>query len=62
MSHTPCADCGATWGELLPNRKTPERIDGKRFGIDGVLCRVCYQKHRYRLRIGIGRWNREKSA
>lgn len=39
-----CADCGDPDGPLKGCR-TPARVSGERFGIDGELCNRCYQKH-----------------
>lgn len=43
-SWPPCADCGDPDGPLK-GRRTPARVSGERFGIDGQLCNRCYQKH-----------------
>lgn len=43
-SWPPCADCGDPDGPLKGCR-TPSRVSGVRFGIDGELCNRCYQKH-----------------
>lgn len=41
----PCASCETTGGYIRARGDTPRRISGKRFGIDGDICRNCYARH-----------------
>lgn len=41
-SWAPCAFCGQKDGPMSKQCVTPERISGKRFGIDGKICHSCY--------------------
>lgn len=49
-----CSDCGTEDGYVRSGLKTPIRINGSRFGIDGDLCWSCYDKHNKR-RVRAGR-------
>jgi hypothetical protein len=45
-SWDPCARCGDPDGQLHPGKpaaRTPSRINGQRFGIEGSLCWRCYK-------------------
>jgi cbb3-type cytochrome oxidase subunit 1 len=46
----PCSDCGAEDGHLNTGNVRPARLSGVRFGFapGAVLCKTCYEKHRYR--------------
>jgi hypothetical protein len=48
LSAPPCYECGATQGHVRPDRKTPRRVDGQRFGLPGLLCNTCYERYRTR--------------
>lgn len=54
----PCVDCGEKDGRIEGSNKTPDRLNGIRFGIEGKICRRCYRKHServYRKRRAEGR-------
>lgn len=38
----PCVRCGDPNGRISHGCKTPDRISGERFGIEGAICRRCY--------------------
>jgi len=40
----PCADCGTPDGPIRKGLRSPIRIKGERFGIDGELCWGCYDR------------------
>lgn len=46
----PCVRCGDPDGGLNRDCKTPLRVSGERFGIDGQICRRCYGTLRERVR------------
>ena len=54
---SPCGDCGAEDGH--PNGNTgsirPARLAAERFGFPPgtKICKSCYEKWRYRLKIGL---------
>jgi hypothetical protein len=43
----PCARCGTTGGPGKEGQHTPHRTDGRPLGVDGPLCRRCYDQIRY---------------
>jgi cbb3-type cytochrome oxidase subunit 1 len=45
-----CGDCGCFDGHLNTGNVRPARLSGVRFGFapGAVLCKTCYEKHRYR--------------
>jgi hypothetical protein len=52
---SPCDDCGHTGGHLNTGNVRPARLAAERFGFPpgSKVCKACYEKWRYRLRIGI---------
>ena len=47
----PCVECGQENGPIEGHCVTPTRLSGKRFGIDGKLCRICYDRLKHQARL-----------
>jgi cbb3-type cytochrome oxidase subunit 1 len=50
LTAVPCYDCRCVDGHLNTGNVRPARLSGVRFGFapGQVLCKTCYEKHRYR--------------
>lgn len=48
-SWPPCVDCGDEGGDVTGKAVTPIRVSGELFGIEGKLCKSCYDKHYMRM-------------
>jgi hypothetical protein len=42
--YAPCARCGKPGGELGPDDKRPDRISAVKFGVNGKVCKTCYNR------------------